>query len=334
MDPIRNEKGPHIRHEDTTRSLMLDVCIALLPALIWGVYVFGLRALVIAVISVFFSVGSEALIEVILKRPITVADGSAVVSGLILALSMPVSVPLWIVPIGAVFATVITKALFGGLGRNWVNPALSARILLFAAFSRFITRQTEPFAGISPLQIHPKSSSLADLISQKTPLDLLRGEPLDEHLSLSALFSGTTAGAIGEVSAILLLAGLLYLLVRKVVSWYIPAGFLGTVLLFGLIFPNGHSPIEGALLSVLCGGVIFVAVFCATDPVTSPITPWGKLAFGILCGLITSLFRLFGIYHEASAFAVLIANFASIPLDLLFPPRAFGTKLTFFWKRK
>lgn len=334
MDPLRKNIGPHIRHEDTTRSMMIDVCIALLPALIWGIYAFGLRALLIAAISVFFCVASEALFALILHRPLSIGDGSAVVSGLILAMSLPVSIPLWIPPIGAIFAMVITKCLFGGIGKNPVNPALAARALLFALFSRFVTRFTEPFSKISMFRIHPKDSDLSDFISQNTPFDLLRGEPLSEKLSLSSLISGTTAGAIGEVSALLLLAGFLYLLVRGVVSWHIPAGFLGTMLLFGLCFPQGHSPLEGALLSVLCGGVLFLAIFCATEPATSPITPWGKIVFGILCGLITSVLHLCGIYHEAGTFAILLANFAAFWLDFLFAPRPFGTKPKLLLKKE
>ena len=326
MSQFQFAQGPHIRHEDTTRSIMLDVCIALSPAFLWGIYVFGFRAVTIALLSILFSVGSEACFQLLLKRPLTISDLSSVATGLILALSLPVSVPLWIVPIGAIFATIAVKCLFGGLGKNPLNPALAARALLFLAFSKFITRFTEPFSKLSVFALHPTTNSISDSISQNIPAGLPMGEEARKALSFSALFSGTTAGPIGQVSAILLLAGLLYLLVRKVVSWHIPAGFLGTVFFLGLLFPQGPGNLASAFLSVLCGGVIFSAVFCATDPTTSPIAPWSKLTFGFLCGLFTFVLRLFGLGYEAPVFAILIANLLVYPLDLILIPRAFGTK--------
>lgn len=283
--------APHFRTLESITSVMLDVIIALLPALIWGVYYFGLRALLIVLISCATSVVSELVYELIAKKAVRIADLSSVVTGMMLGLMLPSGVSLWIPVIGAVFAIVVVKQFFGGIGSNIVNPAIAARIFLMICW---------------PGQMVKYIDKAGDLLSSATPLvNLKAGE--NSSVSLFNLIVGNTAGAIGEVSAIAIGAGFMYLLVRKIISWEIPVSFIGTVVLISAVFPKtGDS--KFAVFQAVAGGLLFCAVFSAGDTVTTPVTRYGKLIFGAGCGIVTVIIRYFCPFPDGTAFAVLLMN--------------------------
>lgn len=311
--------SPHIRHGDTTRSIMLDVIIALTPALIWGVISFGLRALTVVLISVAFSVLFEYGFEKILKRPVTVGDFSAALTGLLLGLNLPASVPYWMPIVGAFFAIVVVKQLFGGIGKNFLNPALAARVFLFA-WPAEMTNFTAPFSRMSIFA----SSDAIDALASATPLASLKTGTLPD-ISLTDLILGKCGGTIGEVSTVLLLLGGIYLLVRRVISWHTPVAFIGTVALLTLIFPQNSDVLAFTASELLSGGLILGAFFMATDYATTPITAKGRLIFGVGCGLITVFIRYFGGYPEGVSFSILIMNTLVYYIDKFTKPRAFGT---------
>jgi len=293
--------SPHVRSEVNTQSIMLDVIIAMLPATAYGVYQFGLHALLVIVATVVACAVSEYLFEKAVKKPCTVRDLSAVVTGLILALNMPAGIPIWIPMLGGVFAIVVVKQLYGGLGQNFMNPALAARCFLLISFTGQM------------------SSFTLDGVSQATPLAQMKsGEAVD----LAAVFIGKIPGTIGEVSVIALLIGAAYLLVKKIISIRIPAVYLLTVAVFVYIFGD-HSLYQVA--AHLCGGgLIFGAFFMATDYVTSPITPWGQIVFGILLGALTGLFRMFGGSAEGVSYAIIMCNLLVPLIEKFTLPKAFG----------
>ena len=274
--------SPHIDSGATTRKIMGDVLIALLPALIAAVIIFGWRALlmtaVCAAACVFFEWGFEKLC----RKPSTIDDLSAVVTGVILAYNLPVSIPLWQAVFGALVAMVAVKGLFGGLGKNFANPAIVARIVLFLAFSSSMTAWVYP-----------------DAVSSATPLAMLAK---GEHVDYLTLLLGHHGGCIGETCALALLLGFAYLLIRRVVTWQTPVCFVGTVFLLSLILG------QDALAQVLSGGLLLGAIFMATDYSTSPCTAWGKVLFGIGAGLLTVLIRFYGAYAEGVSFAILFMN--------------------------
>ena len=313
--------SPHLRTEDTSRSIMLDVCIALLPALIWGIYVFGFRALTITVISVGFSVLSEFLWEKLMKKPVTILDFSAVVTGLLLALNLPVSVPLWMPAIGAVFAIIVVKQLFGGIGKNFVNPALAARVFLFAWPQHMgAEAYTAPGVKLSPFAISLPS---ADVVSSATPLAALKtGSAV--KTSMFDMIIGYEAGCIGEVSALLLTAGFVYLLWRKVITWKIPVFYIGTVAIVTFIAARTSLPFEFAGQEIFSGGLFLGAIFMATDYTTSPITEKGRVIYAVGCGLLTVFIRYFGGYSEGVSFSILIMNLLVWYLDRYTKPVRFG----------
>lgn len=326
MDSYRVGNSPHIRHEDTVSSIMLDVIFALTAPLVWGIYVFGWRALTVTLLSVISAVLFEALYEKITHRPNTVRDLSAVVTGLLLAMNLPVSVPLWLPVLGSFFAIVVVKQLFGGLGKNFVNPVLASRAFLFVSFPAYMCRFTEPFSVLNPFSVSLREESLVDAVSSATPLKELKGGSLPQSATVFDLLTGKYAGCIGEVSALLLLIGGIYLLTKKVISWHIPVSFLGTIALLTFLFPQAGTRFEFMTASLLSGGVILGAVFMATDFVTSPVTGGGKLVYGVLCGALTVFIRYFGGYSEGASFAILMANLLVWYLDQLFMPRPYGTK--------
>lgn len=293
--------SPHVRSKVTTQNIMLDVIIAMLPATAYGVYQFGLQALLVIVATVAACVVSEYACEKVMKRPNTVADLSAVVTGMILALNMPAGIPLWIPMLGGVFAIVVVKQLYGGLGQNFMNPALAARCFLLISFTGQM------------------SSFVLDGVSGATPLALMRtGEAVD----LAAMFVGKIPGTIGEVSVTALLIGAAYLLAKKIISIRIPATYLLALAVFVYIFGE-HSLYQVA--AHLCGGgLIFGAFFMATDYVTSPITPRGQIVFGILLGVLTGLFRLFGGSPEGVSYAIIISNLLVPLIEKFTLPKAFG----------
>lgn len=274
--------SPHIKRPDTTRGIMSDVVIALAPAATYGCILFGLRALAVLITCVGVAVLSEFLWNKALKKPNTIKDMSAVVTGLLLGMNLPPTLPLWQAAIGSVAAIIVVKQMFGGLGHNFANPAIAARIMLLVSFPAAMTRFTEP---------------VSDAVTSATPLAGTAGA-----LSFKTLFFGMHAGSIGETSAFLLLVGGLYLVIRRVITPIIPVCFIGTVALFSLI--TG----ENVMLSVFGGGLILGAVFMATDYTTSPTTPLGKAVFAVGCGIITFVIRKFGSLPEGVSYSILLMN--------------------------
>lgn len=274
--------SPHIKRPDTTRGIMSDVVIALAPAATYGCILFGLRALAVLITCVGVAVLSEFLWNKALKKPNTIKDMSAVVTGLLLGMNLPPTLPLWQAAIGSVAAIIVVKQMFGGLGHNFANPAIAARIMLLVSFPAAMTRFTEP---------------VSDAVTSATPLAGTAGA-----LSFKTLFFGMHAGSIGETSAFLLLVGGMYLVIRRVITPVIPVCFIGTVALLSLIAG------ENVMLSVFGGGLILGAVFMATDYTTSPTTPLGKAVFAVGCGIITFVIRKYGSLPEGVSYSILLMN--------------------------
>ena len=308
--------SPHARRGVTTTRLMIDVLIALAPTTLWGVAAFGPRAALVLLLSVASAVLFELLAQKLLRRPVTVRDCSAAVTGLLLGLNLSPDVPLYIPVVGAAFAIVVVKQLFGGIGKNVMNPALAARVFLMLAWTNGMTQFSEPFAYLS--------SGSVDAVASATPLASLKGGVMPAE-SLADLFLGKTAGCIGEVSTLLLLVGGIYLLARRVIGWQIPVSFLGTVALLTFVFPQGGADRLSFMAASLCsGGLVLGAVFMATDYVTSPVTGVGRLIYGCGCGLLVVFIRYFGGYPEGVSFAILIMNALVWYLDMLTKPRVYG----------
>lgn len=294
--------SPHVRDSASTRRIMLQVCLALLPALAFGVWAFGLYALLVVALSVASAVGTEALVQRCLKRPITISDGSAAVTGLLLGLTLPPEAP-WYVPVfGAVFAIFIAKQVFGGLGDNFVNPALAGRAFLLACWPVEMTSYPNPFA--------------VDALTSATPL--ADAGFAQSAAALQNAYLGLVPGTIGETCKLALLLGAAYLLLRRVIDWRIPVAYLGSLALLSWAFG------ENGLLAIGLGGAILGAFFMATDYVTSPITPWGKLVYGVGCGLITFAIRTWGAYPEGVTYAILLMNVAAPLIDRGLRPRKYG----------
>ena len=295
-DILTVSSSPHIRHMDTTRGIMLDVIIALIPSAVWGCLIFK-GAIFVLLTTVAAAVLAELVWNFCLKKPITIGDLSAALTGLLLGMNLPASTPLWIAAIGSIAAIIVVKQMFGGLGHNFANPAITARIILMVSFPAATTKFTEAFSGI---------------ISSATPL------ASSEPTSLKNLFFGLHGGCIGEVSAFLLLVGGLYLVLRRVITPIIPLSFVGTVALFTLIF--GQNP----LTAILSGGLMLGAIFMATDYTTSPTTPLGKLIFGIGCGALTFIIRRFASLPEGVSYAILLMNILTPHINRLTLSKPFG----------
>ncbi|WP_423230311.1 RnfABCDGE type electron transport complex subunit D [Caloranaerobacter azorensis] len=299
--------SPHIRSDETISRIMLDVIIALLPATLASIYYFRFNALKLIVLAVLTAVATEALIQKLLKKPITVNDLSAVVTGLLLAFNIPSSAPWWIPVIGSAFAIAIVKQAFGGLGHNFMNPALAARAMLLASWPVIMTNWVTP----GP-----------EAVSTATPLAILKGEAANQVLpSLKDVFFGNVGGCLGETSAILLILGGLYLLYRGVINWRIPFTYIGTVAVMMLIFDGGFN---NMVYHIFAGGLMLGAFFMATDYASSPVTPKGQIIFGIGCGVITSVIRLYGGYPEGVSYSILLMNIVAPLLDKYTSPRVFG----------
>lgn len=299
MNALKLSVSPHIHSGRSTRRIMLDVLIALLPATAAGAVIFGLRSLLVVAVTVAACVGFEALFNLLAKKPIPVGDLSAAVTGLLLALNLPANVPLWQCVVGALFAMVVVKGLFGGLGANPVNPAITARVFMLVAFSTMT-----------------KAAFPVDSVSSATPL------ASEEATSLMDLFLGNHGGAIGETCAAALLLGGLYLLVRRVITWQIPVAFVGTVFLTSFLMEGMDA--TAALAAILSGGLLIGAIFMATDYVTSPTTPWGKIIFGLGAGIITFMIRYFGVYPEGVSFAILLMNILTPYINSWTKRKVFG----------
>ncbi|MDR3313422.1 MAG: RnfABCDGE type electron transport complex subunit D [Oscillospiraceae bacterium] len=313
MPQVLVSTSPHIRGVRTTRGVMLDVCLALLPALAAAVWYFGLRALVVTAISIASCVLLEYLSRKIMKRPQTVGDLSAVVTGMLLAFNLPATLPLWMIPLGALVAIVVVKQMFGGLGQNFVNPAITARIVLMVSFAGEMTKWAPPLDG--------KLRWATDAVASATPLKVLSGGEMPTE-SLLDLFLGKHGGSLGETCALALLLGAAYLCIFKVITPLIPGFYIGTVALFAFIF--GGFDWHFALAEVLGGGLILGACFMATDYSTSPIHWKGKVVFAIGCGLLTGLIRFYGNMPEGVSFSILLMNLLVPLLENLTAPKAFG----------
>ena len=300
--------SPHIRGDFKTSRLMLDVVVALLPALAVGTWVLGFRALAVTAVSMVSAVGAEWLYCKAAGKQNTLRDCSALVTGMLLALTLPASVPLGIAVLGSVFAIVLAKCMCGGLGQNILNPALTARAFLMLLFPAALTRY-----------------EAIDGISSATPLHRMAMSALPEY-SLMDMFLGRIPGSIGELSALALLLGGVFLVARKVISPKIPLAYLGSVAVLTLIFSKTGSPVVWMLYSVLGGGVMLGAIFMATDYATSPVTPMGQILYGIGCGVLTVFFRYFGLFPEGVTYAILLMNLATWGIDRITAPRRFGVK--------
>lgn len=296
--------SPHIHSGRSTMGIMRDVILSLCPAAFAGVIIFGLRALLVMAVCVSSCIILEALFNLIVKKEQTIGDLSAAVTGLLLALNLPANIPIWQCIVGSLFAIVIVKGLFGGIGCNLVNPAITARVFMLISFGSMTT------------QAFP---TIVDTVSSATPLaQMMAGE----NIRLSDLFFGITGGAIGETCALALLLGFLYLLVRRVITWHIPVSFIGSVFL--LSFLAEGMDLMKALAMILSGGLLLGAIFMATDYVTSPPTPLGKIIFGLGAGILTFLIRYFGIYPEGVSFAILLMNILNPYIEALTARRVFG----------
>lgn len=310
---LRVSSSPHAHAAQSTKTIMLDVIIALMPALIVATYVYGLRVLLITAVSVGACVGFEWLFERSFKRTITIGDLSAVVTGLLLAYNVPANAPLFIVIVGAFVAIILAKQIFGGLGQNFINPALAARAFLLSAYGT----QMRTFMVPAPGQL-----IVPDTVTSATPLELLKNGAVEQLPSLADVFLGNIGGCLGEVSALALLLGGIYLLVRKVISWHIPVCYLGTVALSTFLF-NGFNLYQ-SFYSLFLGGVMLGAFFMATDYTTSPMTHKGQVIFAVGAGLITTIIRLFGGYPEGVSYSLLVMNLCVPLIDKYLKQRRFG----------
>ena len=314
--------NPHIRSNDTTRSIMLDVIIAMLPALIWSVVEFGVRAIAVTLVSVAGSVFFEWLYRNILKKPQSVGDLSAVVTGMLLAFVCPVNVAYWQILIGDAFAIIMVKQLFGGIGKNFLNPAF-----MLASFASTMSGN-----WIDPAVSKAGIASTADIVTAATPLTYLKGDDiaatfqtLTETYSVGDMFLGKCGGSLGEVSALCLLLGLVWLLFRKVISWHIPVSYIATVAVLTLIFPRGGADaVQWMLYNLFGGGLMLGAIFMATDYSTSPITKKGQLIYGVGCGLFTVFIRYFGSYPEGVCYSIMVMNCVAPLIDKCTKPARFG----------
>lgn len=311
--------SPHIRSKNNTNRMMLDVLIALLPALIVGILRFGLGALMVSLVSVIAALTAEWICGKIIFHRNTVTDGSAAVTGLLLAMTLPATVPYWIAALGSAFAIIIIKGLCGGLGRNIFNPALAGRAFLMIFWPAWLIRYAAPGTVI------PVTGSTVDVVTTATPLHHMQMPALPEVSILDA-FLGKTGGTIGEVCTLALLAGGAYLIYRSVISVRIPGAYLATVALLSLVFYKGEDPVAWMLYSLLSGGVVLGALFMATDYATSPVTPGGQLIYGIGCGALTVLFRYYGLFPEGVTYAILLMNTFAWAIDVHTAPRCFGWK--------
>lgn len=302
-DLLNVSSNPHVRDKVDTQRIMLLVIISLLPATVFGIFNFGIHSLILVAVSIISCVLSEYVFETIVHKKSTVTDLSAVVTGLLLALNLPPTLPVWMAALGGVFAIVVVKMLFGGLGQNFMNPALGARCFLLISFTG------------------PMTTFAYDGVTGATPLALLKaGEPVDTM----AMLLGTTSGTIGETSALCLIIGAIFLILCGVIDLKIPGTYILTFVIFIVLF-GGHGFDTNYIVAQLCGGGLMLgAFFMATDYVTSPITPNGKILFGICLGVLTGLFRIFGASAEGVSYAIIFSNLLVPLIERVTIPRAFG----------
>jgi len=318
MDKLIISPAPHIHGGDSISKNMTSVIIALVPALLAGLYFFGLGALIVTLTAVVSCVLFEYLIQkFIMKGPTSITDGSAALTGLLLALNLPSNIPVWMVIIGSLVAIGIAKMSFGGLGNNPFNPALVGRVFLLISFPVAMTTWPKP----SPLTLH-----YMDAESAATPLSIMKMH-MGELPSTLQMFYGNMGGSLGEISALAIIIGLVFLLIRKTITWHIPVSILATVFIFtGILHLINPEMYASPVVHLFTGGLMLGAVFMATDYVTSPMNPRGMLIYGVGIGIITVVIRLFGAYPEGVSFAILIMNGFTPLINFYIKPRRFGEK--------
>ena len=302
--------SPHLHKDESVSKIMWTVVISLIPAGLAGVFIFGLNALWLIVLGIVSALFTEAVLQILTKRKITVLDGSAFITGLLLAYNLPAHVPFWLPIVGSFFSVAIGKQVFGGLGQNIFNPALVGRVFLMASWPKYMTAFTKPF----------------DAVTSATPLALLKEGKLIENISYLDLFLGKRGGCIGEVCILALLIGAAFLFIRGYISWHIPITYVFTAGLLTYMF-GAKGLLQGDwLFHILSGGLILGAFFMATDYVTSPLTRKGQIIFGIGCGIITAVIRLWGGYPEGASYAILMMNAATPIIDRYTKNRVYGIK--------
>jgi electron transport complex protein RnfD len=304
--------SPHLHKDESISKIMWAVVLSLIPSGIAGVFIFGKGALWVIILGVFSAVATEWILQSLTKRKITVFDGSAIITGLLLAYNLPASVPWWLPVVGSIFSIAIGKQVFGGLGQSIFNPALVGRVFLMASWPKYMT------TFVKPLNY--------DAVTSATPLALIKEGKILEKLSYLDLFLGKRGGCIGEVCILALILGALFLFLRGYISWHIPITYIFTVGVFTYIFGAKGLFTGDWLFHILSGGLILAAFFMATDYVTSPLTRKGQIVFGIGCGLITAVIRLWGGYPEGVSYAILMMNAATPIIDRYTKSRVYGTK--------
>lgn len=332
MTNLKILSSPHIRDSKTINSIMRDVIFALTPALLGSLLFFSYRALVIMLISIISCVGFEYLYNRLLNKQQTISNLSCVVTGILLGFNIPVTAPVWLAVIGSAFAIIVVKMLFGGISKNITNPAASGTALLLAFFTNYMTRYVNPNGAldhtVNTLPIFRNVDK--DLAFVKTSLSYLKDRDANvlKSVPITADFIGTTAGCIGTTSAILLIIGGCYLIYKRVITWHIPTSFILTVALLTFIFPtfDGISRTQFVMYNLFGGGLMLGAIFMATDYSTSPVTPLGRIIYGIGCGVLTVVIRYFSIYSDGVIFAILIMNFFTLFIDRHTIPTSFGKK--------
>ncbi len=312
--------SPHVRDKSSTRSIMWDVVLALMPATIFGIYNFGYRAAILIIVCMATCMLTEYIWQKAMKLPVLVSDGSAALTGLLLALNLSSTFPIWMAVVGSVFAIIVVKQLFGGLGQNFMNPALGARCFLMISFAGQMTSFTyDGITGATPLAViknGDKAAKVADLLAA--------GSDTQAASSVLRMFLGSIGGTIGETSALALLIGAAYLLCKKIISFRIPVCYIATFAVFILIFGGRGFDVTYLAAEVFGGGLMLGAFFMATDYVTSPITPKGQIVFGVLLGLLTGIFRVFGASAEGVSYAIIISNLLVPLIEKITIPVPFG----------
>ena len=314
--------NPHIRGSETTRSIMLDVIIAMLPALAFAIFNFGMRALTLTAVSVVACVFWEWLYRKVMHKPQSISDLSCVVTGMLLAFVCPVQMPYWMIVIGDFFAIIVVKQLFGGIGKNFLNPALAGRAVLLASYAGTMTSWVDPAVNKAAI-----IGSNADIVTAATPLAVMKTGSFADLLrtySVSQMFVGQIPGSLGEVSAMALLIGGAYLIWRKVINWQTPVCYIATVAVLTFLFPKQGTGLEWMLYSIFGGGLFLGAFFMATDYATSPVTKKGQVIFGVGCGLFTVLIRYFGGYNEGVCYSIMVMNLLVALIDKYTKPTRFG----------
>ena len=307
---------PQVRTNMDTRRIMINVMIALLPAFGVSVWQFGYKPVILVLVSMASAVFFEWLYRRLMKKNSTIGDCSAALTGMLLAMTLPATAPWWLPVIGTFFAIVVVKQLYGGIGKNFLNPALAARAFLVASYSLKMTSWVVPNS----------LTSQVDAVTMATPMTYLySGEAMPAYLNIKSMFFGMMPGCIGEISALALLIGAAYLMIRKIITWRIPISFIGTVCIINLIFGHsGYTNFEWMMYNLLSGALILGAFFMATDYATTPVTPGGHILFGVGCGIITVLIRYFGSYPEGVSYSILIMNLCAWAMDKAFRRYQFG----------